>query len=381
MFYLACFLHIATFNARRKDEVSSRRFGLQASNIFVVSAEMHLYQALFYCAKGSRDWLPFFVNQETFDAWSMLKELQTVFLESKPASKYKGSLFWRLAVGRFGFNGRQTWLTFGGDKPQMVDFIKLAAPLLTGIPRLQPHTCRRFYALIFYYRYEDATLQALAFQLDHKDLEAARVYISEALANLGGFRLPIALSAEKARIRDEYLADFPEMADVRHEKFVSKINEILDGSATSGKFGALVLRLASKLSARADYAPLREELRAQKLASELKRKGYDLEPFPHADCMAGSAGRVNAKCFSRQSGTAQKERASPRLCSGCLYSNTVKGHVVNLETLFASLKAKAANEPIEQRQNVRARAHQSRMNDLEEVIALHRQRLEEDCVV
>lgn len=381
LFYVACFLSIATFNARRKDEVANRKYGLQRLNIHVISAELRLYQGVFYCAKKSRDWLPFFVNQETFDAWSLLKELQSVFLESKPNSKYQGSLFWRLPVGRLGFNDRQSWLNFGGDKPVMTDFMLLASPLFVEIPRLQPHTCRRFYALIFYYRYEDATLQALAFQLDHKDLESARHYVSEGLVNLGGFRLPIALSAEQARHRDEYLADFPEMAKVRHEKLVSKINEILEGVPTSGKFGALMHKVASKLAARADYAPLRAELRAEKIAKEMEHKGYDLEPFPHADCMAGSAGRTNAKCFDRQSGLAQKERAAPKLCSGCIYSNTVEGHVVNLEKLYARLKEKGSGAPLGEATTVRARAHGARLDDLQEVIALHRRNLEEECVL
>jgi hypothetical protein len=262
----------------------------------------------------------------------------------------------------------------------MTDFVLLALPLSVEIPRLQPHTCRRFYALIFYYRYEDATLQALAFQLDHTDLESARQYVSEAVANLDGFRLPIALSAEKARCRDEYLADFPEMADVRHQKFVAKINETLDGSRTSGKFGALMIRLASKLAARADYAPLRSELRAKKMTAEMERKGYDLEPFPHADCMAGSAGRVNAKCFDRQSGLAQKERAAPKLCSRCIYSNTTEGHVVNLEMLYALLKDQGCGEPYGEVMTVRARAHQKRLDDLKGVIALHRRNLGDKCV-
>lgn len=380
LFYIACFLTIATFNARRKDEVASRKYGIQGSNIHVISLEKHLYQGIFYCAKNSRDWLPFFVNQETFEAWSKLKELQEVFLESKPASKYEGSLFWRLTIGRIGFNDRQSWPSFGGDKPAMTDFVLLALPLSVEIPRLQPHTCRRFYALIFYYRYEDATLQALAFQLDHTDLESARQYVSEAVANLDGFRLPIALSAEKARRRDEYLADFPEMADVRHQKFVAKINEILDGSRTSGKFGALMVRIASKLAARADFAPLRSELRAKKMTAEMERKGYDLEPFPHADCMAGSAGRVNAKCFDRQSGLAQKERAAPKLCSGCIYSNTTEGHVVNLEMLYARLKDTGCGDSYGDVMTVRAKAHQKRLDDLKDVIALHRRNLGDKCV-
>lgn len=372
--YIACFIVIGIMNARRKNEVSHRKIGLKNSSMKVVSEELGIYEADFYCEKTTRDYVPFYVNGGSYRAWRALLKLQRIFFSIQPSTRHYASLFWRLSIGATGFNSTPTWFSFGVDKPSVIAFFRQA---LSGEEKdllFPAHAFRRFYALIFFYRYEHATLLALAYQLNHDDLVQVRQYTTDALLAVRGVRLAQSLSQEKRDGREAHLRELDaQIEEVGHEKLIATIESVLEGGSWSGRFGRLVLKLQSKLAARADFSRLSKKVSAEKITEYLEGKGFYIEPFPHSDCHAGSGlRRPGARCSNSKTGMLQKELAGPEMCCKCAYSNVKQGHVAGLELQRAALKGELHKLPA----NSIARAKiETQASDLDHVIAWHRQSL------
>jgi len=372
--YISCFIVIGIMNARRKNEVSHRKIGLKNSSMKVVSEELGIYEADFYCEKTTRDYVPFYVNGGSYRAWRALLKLQRVFISIRPSTRDHASLFWRLSIGATGFNSTPTWFNFGVDKPPVIAFFRQALSSKEQDFLFPAHAFRRFYALIFFYRYEHATLLALAYQLNHDDLVQVRQYTTDALLAVRGVRLARSLSQEKSDGREAHLHELDaQLEEVGHEKLIATIESILEGGAWSGRFGHLVLKLQSKLAARADFSRLSKKASAEKITEYLEGKGFYIEPFPHSDCHAGSGlRRPGARCSNSKTGMLQKELAGPGRCRKCAYSNVKQGHVTGLELRRAALKDEFDKLPA----NSIARAKiETQASDLEQVIAWHRQSL------
>lgn len=76
----AVFIVVATMNARRRDEVIHRKYGIHQGFITTLDAELGLYQGEFYVEKTLLDYELFYVNQITVDACSLLEALQETYL-------------------------------------------------------------------------------------------------------------------------------------------------------------------------------------------------------------------------------------------------------------------------------------------------------------
>ncbi|WP_286619594.1 hypothetical protein [Variovorax sp. J22R115] len=371
--YSACFTVIAMMNARRRDEVAHRKIGIHSSSMRVVSKSLGVYECVFYIEKN-QERVPFYVNTATYRAWKVLNDFQALFRALQPKWHQGDGIFCWLAVGQAGFGSERHWFTFSTHIPYIEDFLRRALSRPLEEVDIHAHAFRRCYALIFFYRYEHGSLVALGFQLQDWDLETVRRYVTDAMVESRGLRLPVELTEEKKIARDVFFADLDaEMKEVGKEKMIASIDRVLSGGAWSGKFGRLVLRLQAKLASRADYSGLRREVRAARIADSLESKGYFPEPFMHGDCMAGvPAGRPAARCANRSTGALEKERASPVLCSGCPFSATNPGHVKGMQMQSAHLKGKILGMAQGSVHRVR---EERRVAELDMVIAIHTKQL------
>lgn len=77
--YTAVFIVVASMNARRRDEILHRKYGIHQGFIVAISEELGLYQGEFYIEKTLLDYEKFYVNQFTVDACALLESVQTVF--------------------------------------------------------------------------------------------------------------------------------------------------------------------------------------------------------------------------------------------------------------------------------------------------------------
>jgi hypothetical protein len=374
--YASAFTVIAIMNARRRDEVSHRKFGLTLNSMRVVSSELNVYECDFYIEKTYRKRIPFFVNQATFRAWLVLKEYNNLFSRIAGDARKNKSIFWFLHCGDDGIGKGIHRFTFASDTGPVADFVQRALGSAQSVT-IGAHAFRRFYCLIFFYRYEHGTLQALAFQLRHLDLEAVRQYVTDAWLTFKGNPLPVELTEEKRVARDAFLAGLDkDLNAVGREKMIQVIEATITGERYAGKFGRLVLKLEAKLASRVDYRGLAHKARPAALADRLISKGYGVEPYVHGDCMAGSGVRRGAKCADRATGVPNKANASPKTCASCAHHRVAKGHITGLEAVAGEIELEQATVPVE---SLRWLELRRKISDIRVVIRVHRRDLGLEC--
>lgn len=344
LLYAACFIVITLFNARRKDEVQHPVIGLQTGSLSVANKDLKLYMCSFFIEKTVRDYVPFYVGQLTAAAINTLVRFSDLARDFS-ALKSVRPMEPNDATLRSIFSMPNLPSTVGSNKPAQFDFYSLArsdqgmAQLgCEWIPKLlRPHMLRRAYALIFHYRYENATLLALAQQLQHLDIEMTRVYVSD---TAGGVPADTGISmygrltpAQRRQIeadRDSLDAD---LKDVAQEKLMLFVESVVVGrKAFSGGYARLVQRFHQQLGKAISYSRLDIGERADQLGKTLVSRGHEPHPMAHGTCMAGTnVSRLRGHCFDMDAGALDRSNATPSKCARCPYHIVADEHLRTLQ--------------------------------------------------
>jgi hypothetical protein len=388
LLYAACFIVVTIFNARRKDEVQHPVLGLQINSLALVDQELGLYVCSFYIEKTVRDYVPFYVGQLTATAINTLGRFSRI-AHDFAALKRSSATATDDAASRSIFAMPSLP---SSHEPRKFDFYS-AAKWENGmeglqrewLPRsLRPHMLRRAYALIFHYRYENATLQALSQQLQHLDIEMTRLYVSDSVGtavsktgiSLYGRLTPF----QRSQIEADQVALSADLKDVANEKLILFIESVVIGKKTfSGGYARLVQRFHQQLGKAISYRALEMRAQAEQLGTTLIARGHQPLPMPHGTCMVGtSVSRLRGHCFDTDAGDLDRSNASPSKCAHCSY------HVVAEQHLTA-LRAEYEWEQSKMHQSVDQTSlqHIRRVSDLaslRRLIELHAQRLKKDNV-
>ncbi|WP_304351419.1 hypothetical protein [Comamonas testosteroni] len=356
----SCFIQIAALNARRKDEVIHKTLGIRRDSMSPINEELGVYTGVFYIEKTLKSYAPYFVNQATFNAYSAMRKLEEAQLavealftgEERSVESMSHSMFWSRSfaptVNRL---QSRVWFTFSFNQRSAGRFFTAAA-LGKGVlqPGSNAHIFRRFYAIIFLYRFEHGGLLALRYQLAHLNCEMTKQYVTSAMVDAVDARIPIALrrppEAVLAMIEDDRQALEEVVQEVGREKLLSVIEGLLGGQqAFSGGFPRLVERLHRRLLADLDYSAMDAERQARRLQQRLLGRGHALRPLPHADCAAGTSKARGAKCSNSKGSGLAPENASANICCTCPYSWTSKGHIEGLKLDLKVLDDDVATAP------------------------------------
>lgn len=377
---------IAGLNARRKDEIIHQSLGIRRDSIRPVNEELSVYEGTFYIEKTLKSYAPYFVNQATYDAYSALRRLEQAQLdvealltgEDRSNESMGHSMFWSrtFSLSSNSLHPR-VWFTFTFDS-KGTGRAFTAAALGEGL-RLTgggAHVFRRFYAIIYYYRFEHGGLLALRYQLAHWDCEMTKQYVTSAMIDAIDARIPIALrrtpEAIRAAINDDWQAIDEVIREVGSDKLYNVIVDLLDGQTFSGGFPRLVEKLHRRFSSNLDYSAMDTERQARRLQQRLMERGHSLRPLPHADCAAGSSKARGARCSSTKGGGPAPENASAEVCRTCPYSWTSEGHIeglkLDLELLDHDI-AEAAEGTLLQKSWIASR------DNLQRAIWLHEDRI------
>jgi hypothetical protein len=188
MLITAAFIVVAVMNARRRDEIRHPKLGLKQGAIREIDRNLGLYEAIFYIEKSFKSYVPFYVNKATYDAFQVLVRLNELHLDAERAvglpatDSSEASVFWQRPFRMVdGLSRERIWFEFD-QQPQgaAAKFVRYALGEKANGQAVSAHMFRRFYALIFFYRFEHATLQAIAYQLGHLNLGVTRQYVSDA---------------------------------------------------------------------------------------------------------------------------------------------------------------------------------------------------------
>jgi hypothetical protein len=378
----SCFIVIAIFNARRKGELTHKKYGLSLGSGIVINEKAGIFLQEFYVEKTIKNYVKFYIAPATKLAITILEKLQLVFL-GRPFKNHNYSkatdrnltLFRYKPVNATGFASVYSQFNFECFEPTMSgNFINSAI----GKPmRLTPHMFRRLYCKVFINRYEYFMLPFLSYQLQHEDIATTQIYVSNPQTQ--------AESAELSKLYDWNLQTQSEaliihndeimtsMTEVTKEKFSEIIYRSISAENTSGGYTKLTRALYKKMFSSVDYAkPDTEKMKM--LIERLRSRGHSPRAFKHAQCLAG-ANRIKSKskCWQRSDNQLHKENASPKLCRGCLFSWTSEEHVYGMELDLISLKLEAEKVP----ESSIARINMEYdIEDLEDTLRYHKSYLE-----
>lgn len=376
--FTACFIVLATMNARRRDEVGHKVIGLHMQSLSVFDEQLGLAQCEFYIEKTIKDYEKFFINDVSRHSLELLKSIASVawgwaeHVNGAPIPEGREEKLFCYPAFSSVRSSSTVWYEFNQNQNGMArEFLEGSLGEKFENLSIAPHMFRRLYGIIYHYRYEDATLIALAKKYRHLDVTSVLRYVTNGL-ELGADQHPLSLwSAGRKHDRriDEIESIGAEMAVVGKEKFRAFVESVIEGvESFAGQFAKLVGRFHGHLATKIDYSELEKEEKADRLSKALLSRGHFPEPFRDVTCMAGR-NRPRAACA--KDGRLAHERAGAVVCSGCPYSLIISEHLEVMEEDAASLKARIETE----RDTHGSLIANRELDNLTRVIALNRMRL------
>lgn len=345
MLISACVILIASMNGRRKDEIIHKKVGLHRDSLRVVDDQLQIYESLFYIEKTLKSYAPYFVNQTTFDAFNVLRKLEEAQLEveqlftreQRTLESLDHSMFWTRNITFTKLNLMpRVWFKFSFDKKGAgMEFANETLGQSIKLIGGGAHVFRRFYAVIYFYRFEHGGLLSIRYQLAHWNCEVTRQYVTDSMINAAESRIPLELrrapDTVRAALNSEWVGLNEELLSVGSEKLQQVICKLLDGRSFSGGFPKLVERIHRLLMADVNYSSMDKSRKATALQRMVEARGHSLRPLPHADCAAGSSPARGAKCSREKGGGPEPINATAKVCATCAYSWTSEGHLAGLK--------------------------------------------------
>ena len=378
----ACFLIIAIFNARRRDEITHRKLGISLGACTVYNKENNIFEMMFYIEKNRKDYLPFYVGNATQKAAEALEKLQLIYLnidyKTHSIGKLKDTnitLFRHKLFSAKGFLGSYTDYNFEAYKTgQAYHFI---SSRLKFEIHSTPHMFRRLYCTIFMNQHEFPHLPALSYQLQHECLATTQIYItspitqSEAatLSKIYDWQIEEYIDTHKHHNND--IAKY--MDEAIKEKFSEIIYRIISNDSVTGGYTKMVRVLFRRLQKSVTFKGLDDRQKIDTFIERLSSRGHAPSTFKHAQCLAGNNRiKSRSKCYELSDNTLHKENATPQLCSNCPFSFTSIEHIKGLEQhsleLSNQIKTLCSNSIIVKNLEIK-------LQNLYEIIEYHHKKL------
>ncbi|HCI1915385.1 TPA: hypothetical protein NOE89_000907 [Pseudomonas aeruginosa] len=325
----ACFIVIATLNARRRDEVQHRKLGVHYGCCREANGEMGLYDLVIYVEKSIKDYDHFYAGESTFRAISVLENIQDIYNNVDRAlgrdtwddiPELERTLFSYRRMSRIeGVGAKRCWYEFDASNGVSKNFVSLALGVETPCFPLTPHMFRRLYCLIFMYRYEVPDIRYLSRHLRHGDLLQTQVYVTDSDAISDSMSIASLFGARNSSLANkQHLIDIGiELKNTATEKLSDIVYSIVSGEKYAGGFSRFVRAIYKRFMRDVDFSQLNMEAKSGVIFQRLQGKGYLPETFSHGNCMAGStrSQRLIASCRGDEG--PDKSKASPILCSKC----------------------------------------------------------------
>lgn len=251
--------------------------------------------------------------------------------------------------------------------------------------RFSPHQFRRFFAIVYYYRYRDRSLTALSHYLQQNDPDSTRTYITE--ARVGGLlKMADVARADREQARKAYEREKLRAQDfeaVGLEFRVEVYKGVIEGTEHIGGFGGE--RLRRDLEQAVSYWRANLEVGEYgATASTLDElivqfaTGRTLEPsgsgHSYCSCTTSREDMAVAACVNeaRSRGVEANDRRGPDLrfaydlaCSGCPHNVQLAENRAYWEELLHSAEAACDSCPgtlLAKQMTTRARAAQGHLS-------------------
>lgn len=315
----ACWILIAGFSARRDDEIDSLK-----SECLVGNSKDGWYLHSFIGKTLQRDeWIPV--------PSLVARAVKAMAAVSRPARQLGGSdrLFqWLNSQGKI------VNLDIGRHLDAFATTVSVPPHVVhDGVAQFwhwHPHQFRRFFAILYFYRFEGASIEALSHHLRHFNIEMTRRYVT--------------MDPEVAAL----------WTDVEWGYMGHIARQIVSGErSVSGAAGARLKRAAKHLidTFRRRLLVVSPERVGAALASMMMRKGLVLTPKPWVTCSCPSTHDAAKAAACRRSEQLAPDatgpnfaNAGPTVCSRCPHGITESGKRMFVEDEAAYLGAATASD-------------------------------------
>lgn len=368
----ACAIVLAAMNARRQAEICDRDRGVRIGDLTVLDESLGLYQCWFYIEKTYRDRHLFYVNKTSADALQSLDRLKHACAPFKEDGTATASLF---ECGRFTEAGPLlgAQFSFSVDNSRtrsLLSFLKVTYDDPGLVPEIASHMFRRFFAILYFHRYEHAELRALKQHLRHLDIAMTRVYVTDPTTRALAEQIGAALT-DSTQISQELNESLEsEGIDIQitlqqmgKEKLQMAVDQILDGAPTAGGFSKIVRKLYRQMLPRVVTESQTKAAASDQIMGLLDGHGYQVKPMQHGQCHAPHV-RRNLKGACEQDGILAREHATPRVCGNCPFHFNNTAYVQNLNEQLAEIASDMDDFMLPPQQQVRARFEHQNLGKL-----------------
>lgn len=368
----ACAIVLGAMNARRQTEICDREFGVRVGDLTVLDESLALYQCWFYIEKTYRDRHLFYVNKTSADALRSLGRLKHACASFKDTNTSTVSLF---ECGRFTEEGPnvETQFSFSVDNGRtrsLVSFLKMTYDDPDLAPEVASHMFRRFFAILYFHRYEHAELRALKQHLRHLDIAMTRVYVTDpttrALAEQIGAALTTSVQINqelKDSLESEEIDIQSTLRQLGKEKLRMAVDQILEGAPTAGGFSKIVRKLYRQMLPRVAAEAQTNATASDRIMGLLDGHGYQVKPMQHGQCHAPDM-RRNLKGACEQDGVLAREHATPRVCGKCPFHFNNSAYMLNLKEQLAEIACDMDDFLLPPQQLVRAKFEHQNLDRL-----------------
>jgi len=367
----ACFILIAINHGRRLNEIIGQNdlsYGLYFGCIQKGDNDVDFIDI--YIEKTIQDWSKFYVNKLVKDAVNILEEISQIFrpLHTKrknyivnPSIARKDKLFKLKTINISSwYKNKYTSFIFSMHSK---DFFQNAGVNIERIDH-RAHPFRRFFALLYFYRYDNPRLLALQHHLRHCDPGTTVVYLSDPRIRNESDRIE---NLYKDKVNAHTKEEMGLLNDIRSQAFTDAVLEILSGERTGGGWPAIVLSMYKILSKRGDFDDLNLEERAKLTADKLQKRNYQRTPYEHGGCNNGSNNKTRrmSHCHNEEDDIRHTEDASQKKCQGCIHHDCSPYNIKILENNAKLLKKQLKDYSLPL---VARKAAQSELNILLEML-------------
>lgn len=328
--------------ARRKNEVlgeGTRPFGLYRGCLTLSDPFVDAYELDIYIEKTWRAWMKMSTNRLVVDAVRVLERLRAIML---PEELEDSALPQEVMRSRKLFIIPSHALLMGRKAdPDQYSF-EIHSDAFFEEAAIEDryrrtHPMRRIFALIYMYRWDHPSLQALSEYLCHVDLECTRIYVTDD-----------AMRQEAERIEKVYRGriDCMPVEELTEAQLIyrdDQLRAMLSRTTTGGPLTYRVRKWVRRLAHKAEFieSELDDMVAAARTAIEMK--GYLPLTFPHGVCWAHSAGTAARVAKCGDGAALHRERASIRVCGSCPFHSTSAAFLKNIENDAQQLERSAAD--------------------------------------
>lgn len=363
MIITACSIIIQVMNARRISEIIDKQDGLKIDSLTHVDEELCLFKCEFFIRKTYQCKSEFFVTKTTKDAIYLLTELKRRFARLAKSEIVSDSLF---EIHLFpAKNETQAHYVWQRSKSSLIlDSKPFLAYTFPDNPTnsYKPHQARRFFAILYHYRYDNSDLISLSQHLRHLDIVMTKHYVSDPASREAARSIAAALNLSRNETElDTGIAELAlkeiedELTAVGEERLFEFVSRILEGQSLYGGLAKYVLRLNRSLSKNVEYGKLPPESKAKGIFEHLLSKQYAVKPMPHGVCMAPDiSDTIHTPC-QLDSRSLNRHLASPNMCIACRYHITSKLHLECLKHDAEQLESDTRDFRLSPMQQIAAR--------------------------